>query len=222
MRYIKRRAFTGAFRRRFARPFARPKAGGLRYVIGLLALAAVALFGVSEWVLSGVTPELTEEAARGYILECATQSVEAELEADPAPFVTVQREGDGQVSLVSADHERLNRLKARVLERLSQSLKGKATVYVPVGSLTGVGLLNGRGFPVPLKLQLEGSAVVEFDTDFTGAGLNQTCHRLTMTVRARAYSTSRRFETSVEVETATVLAETMVVGEVPKLIAGQS
>ena len=38
-----------------------------------------------------------------------------------------------------------------------------------------------------------------------------------MTVRARAYSPSKRFETSVETEAATVLAETMVVGEVPKL-----
>ena len=85
-----------------------------------------------------------------------------------------------------------------------------------MGSLTGVGLFNGRGFPVPVKLQLEGSAVVEFSTEFTGAGLNQTCHRLMMTVRARAYSPSKRFETSVETEAATVLAETMVVGEVPK------
>ena len=119
--------------------------------------------------------------------------------------------------MVSADQERLNSLRAGVLERLSRSLKGKATVYVPVGSLTGVGLFNGRGFPVPVKLQLEGSAVVEFSTEFTGAGLNQTCHRLMMTVRARAYSPSKRFETSVETEAATVLAETMVVGEVPKL-----
>ena len=38
-----------------------------------------------------------------------------------------------------------------------------------------------------------------------------------MTVRARAYSPSKRFETSVETETATVPAETMVVGEVPKM-----
>lgn len=182
----------------------------------MVLVAAAALGALAEWVLSGVTPELTQEAARGYVLECISQAVEAELEEDPEPFVVIQREEDGQVALVSADSQRLNRLKSRVLERLSKSLRGRATVYVPVGSLTGIGLLNGRGFPVPLKLQLEGSAVVEFFTDFTGAGLNQTCHRLTMTVQARAYSTSRRFETAVEAQTSTVLAETMVVGEVPR------
>lgn len=206
MRYIKRR-----FPRRYRR------AGGRRRWVLLIGAAAVIIGLLCERAISGVSPELIQEAARGYVLECVSKAVDAELEADPAPFVRVERESGGQVSMLSADQERLNSLRAGVLERLSRSLKGRATVYVPVGSLTGVGLFNGRGFPVPIKLQLEGSAVVEFSTEFTGAGLNQTCHRLVMTVQARACSPSRRFETSVEAEASTVLAETMVVGQVPKL-----
>ncbi len=206
MRYIRRR-----LPRRYR------SSGGKRRRLLWLGLAVILIAALCEWAISGVSPELVEEAARGYVLECISRAVDAELEESGAPFVTVERESGGKISMVSADQERLNSLRAGVLERLSRSLKGKATVYVPVGSLTGVGLFNGRGFPVPVKLQLEGSAVVEFSTEFTGAGLNQTCHRLMMTVRARAYSPSKRFETSVETEAATVLAETMVVGEVPKL-----
>lgn len=193
--------------------------GWLRAAAVLLALAALAA-ALSERALSAVSPELTQEAVRGYILDHITQAVEAELEADPGPFLLVEREASGQVSLASADPERLNRLRAGVLERLSQDLRGQVTVQVPVGSLTGVGLLNGRGFPVPLKMRLEGSATAEFSTDFISAGLNQTCHRLSFTVRAQAYSPSRRFETAVEAESVTVLAETMVVGQVPKFITG--
>ena len=206
MRYIRRR-----LPRRYR------SSGGKRRRLLWLGLAIILIAALCERAISGVSPELVEEAARGYVLECISRAVDAELEESDAPFVTVERESGGKISMVSADQERLNSLRAGVLERLSRSLKGKATVYVPVGSLTGVGLFNGRGFPVPVKLQLEGSAVVEFSTEFTGAGLNQTCHRLMMTVRARAYSPSKRFETSVETEAATVLAETMVVGEVPKL-----
>jgi len=200
--------------RRFPRRYR--KQGGKRRGLLWAALVVLVITGLCEWAISGISPELTEEAVRGYVLECISEAVEAELETDPAPFVAVERESGGQVSMVTADQEHLNRLRAGVLERLAKSLKGKATVHVPVGSLTGVGLFNGRGFPVPVKLKLEGSAVAEFSTEFTGAGLNQTCHRLVMTVRARAYSPSKRFETSIEVETATVLAETMVVGEVPE------
>ena len=206
MRYIRRR-----LPRRYR------SSGGKRRRLLWLGLAVILIAALCERAISGVSPELVEEAARGYVLECISRAVDAELEESDAPFVTVERESGGKISMVSADQERLNSLRPGVLERLSRSLKGKATVYVPVGSLTGVGLFNGRGFPVPVKLQLEGPAVVEFSTEFTGAGLNQTCHRLMMTVRARAYSPSKRFETSVETEAATVLAETMVVGEVPKL-----
>lgn len=206
MRYIR-----SIFPRRY-----RGRTGKRRWLVWI-GLAAAAVTALCEQAVSGVSPELIQEAARGYVLECVSQAVDAELEAGEAPFVTVERDSAGRVSLVSADQERLNGLRAGVLERLSRSLKGRATVYVPVGSLTGVGLLNGRGVPVPIKMQIEGSAVVEFSTEFTGAGLNQTCHRLVMTVRARAYSPSRRFETSVETEASTVLAETMVVGEVPEL-----
>lgn len=213
MRYIKRRLSLWLARRRGG-GYRRPS--GRRRALLFLGLLVAALTGLCEWAISGVPPELTEEAARGYILDSIARAVEAELEADPADFVTVERESGGQVAMVSADQERLNRLRAGVLDRLSRDLKGKATAYVPVGSLTGVGLLNGRGFPVPVKLQLEGSAVVEFSTEFTGAGLNQTCHRLLMTVKARAYSPSKRFQAAVETESTTILSETMVVGEVPK------
>lgn len=205
-------------RRLWPRPVKWSRTRGLLVILAALILGMTVL---SELALSAVTPELTQEAARGYMLDCVAQAVEAELEADPAPFVTVEREAAGEVSLLSADPERLNRLRAGVLDRLSHSLKGQVTVYVPVGSLTGVGLLNGRGFPVPVRLRLEGSAEAEFSTDLLSAGVNQTCHRLTLTVRARAYSQSRRFETSAETESVTVLAETMVVGEVPEIITGR-
>ncbi|RKJ38976.1 hypothetical protein D7X94_14205 [Acutalibacter sp. 1XD8-33] len=214
MLYIKRR-----FPQRPFRSYRKGR-GWLRW-LGVLAGISLAVGILSEWALSAVSNELTQEAARGYVLDCMAQAVEAELDKEGEPFVTVERGPQGQVSMVRADPERLNRLKAGVLERLSASLRGRATVYVPVGSLTGVGLFNGRGFPVPIKLQLEGSALVEFSTDFTSAGVNQTCHRLVMTVRARAYSQSKRFEAWVEEETATVLAETLVVGEVPQFVAGR-
>ncbi len=207
-------------RRRFFRPY-RPGRGKRRTAaaVSLLAVLLLALF--AELSLGGISPELTQEAARGYVLDCITQAVEQQLAEEPEPFVTIDRDQSGQVVMVQADPERLNRLKAGVLERLAKSLRGRATVYIPAGSLTGVGLLNGRGFPVPISLGLEGSAVAELSTDFISAGVNQTCHRLVLTVHAQAYSQSKRFETAVAVDSSTVLAETLVVGEVPKLMTGR-
>lgn len=211
MRYIQKRLFPARYR-----PTAGKKRKGRRIA---LAAAAVLLFWgtVSEAGLSAVSQELTEEAARSYLLSAINQAVNEELQEGEGSFVAVCKSGSGEVSAVSADAAKLNSLKTGVLSRLSKSLNGKVTAYVPIGSLTNVGILNGRGPKVPIKLNLESSADISFQTEFDSAGVNQSCHRITMTVKARTYSQSRRFETRVEAQTATVLAETVIIGDVPNV-----
>lgn len=194
-------------------------------LVRVLAVLLAALAGCTAWselALSAVSEELIQEAARGYVLDSITQAVDAELAESTGPFVETQRNENGQVELINADWEQLNRVRTGVLDRLAKSLRGKAVIHIPIGSLTGVGLLSGRGFPVPIALQMEGAAVAEFSTDLISAGVNQTCHRLVLTVKANACSLSKRFAASVETESATVLAETVVVGEVPKLMTGRT
>lgn len=184
----------------------------------LLVVAAllVGSASFSEWGLGSVSEELTQEAARGYVLSCVNEAVAAALE-EQRSFVTVERDESGAPLAVHTDTAALNSLRVQVLEQLEKSLNGSVTVQVPVGSLTGVALLNGRGFPVPLSLRMEGSADLSFHTEFVSAGINQSCHRVTMTVTVQGFSQSKRFETSTQVETSTVLAETVLVGEVPEM-----
>lgn len=201
-------------RLRLSRRGGRRRGGGK----ALLAFAAALLAGglsFSEWGLGSISEELTQEAARAYVLAQVNQAVEEAL-AQPRPFVTIERDGEGEPVAVQADTAALNELRLQVLGTLEESLNGSVTVEVPVGSLTGVALFNGRGFPVPLTLGMEGSADLSFQTEFVSAGINQSCHRVTMVVKAQGFSQSRRFETQVEVETSTVLAETVLVGAVPE------
>ncbi len=101
---------------------------------------------------------------------------------------------------------------------MEEPLNGSVTVEVPVGSLTGIALLNGRGFPVPLSGELEASADLSFQTEFVSAGINQSCHRVTMTVTGpRSIPSPSVLQTQAQVETSTVLAETVLVGEVPEV-----
>ena len=173
-----------------------------------LALLLCALWTLCwERGLAALSPELIEEAARGYVLECLTQAVEEEMAGEESPYIQVERDSKGQITAASANPHAL----------LSQSLNGRREIKVPLGSLTGIRILNGRGFCVPVRMAFEGSANLRFDTEFTTAGVNQSLHRITMTVTAYAYSQSRRFEAKVEESTSTVLAETLVVGPVPSL-----
>lgn len=149
------------------------------------------------------------------MLSCIHEAMNQELKEREDSFVDVSKGEDGKALWVSANTGELNALKNGLQARLEKLLNGKAKVGLPIGSLTEVAIFNGRGFQVPIKLQFEGAADISFHTEFVSAGINQSCHRITMTIMVRAYSQSRRFEALVETETTTVLAETVVVGDVP-------
>lgn len=210
MKYIRK----ARFRPRYRRP---GKIHPLRRLL-VLALCLMVLWAAAcEAGLRFITPQLTQAVVEDYLRAVVNRAVSEELEENGAVFANVESNGSGQVTSITADGETLNRLKTGLLERLEKSFKGKAKAYVPIGSLTGLGIFNGRGPKAPLKLNLQGSADVLFETEFVSAGVNQSCHRITMKVHVHAYSQSRRFETAAEIETATVLAETVVVGAVPNM-----
>ncbi len=188
--------------------------------LALTAAVALLLWGTAaEAGLSSVSVELTEEVARCYLLSAMSSATDSaireELEQQDGGFVLVSRSAGGEVSAISADAAALNRLKTGVLSRLNKALQGKTTLWVPLGSLTDIGVFNGRGPSVPVRIKLDGSANVSFQSELDSAGVNQSRHRVVMTVEAEVFSQSKRFPVRVKEQTSAVLAETVVVGEVP-------
>ncbi|MGI6255633.1 MAG: sporulation protein YunB [Acutalibacter sp.] len=184
---------------------------------GLLALVlSLALGGTafSEWGLGAVSQDLVQEAMRAHALSCVNEAVGANL-AEGSSYVVVERNEAGEPEAVHTDAAALNTLRTQMLTQLEESLNGTVTVEVPIGSLTGIALLNGKGFSVPLTLYVESSADLSFQTEFVSAGINQSCHRVTMTIWTQGISQSKRFQAESETETSTVLAETVLVGDVP-------
>lgn len=149
-----------------------------------------------------------------YVLSCMNKAIAEELPDDELLFVTEQ---NGRVSLLQVNQPALTKVKTKISAAVERSVNRTATVRVPIGSLCGLRVLNGRGPGVPLKLRLEGGADVTFTSELCSAGVNQSCHRVLMQVQVTAYSQSRHFSAQVQETTETVLAETVIVGEVPKI-----
>lgn len=188
----------------------------LHRLCGLMVVLLLLWVILCEVLLQAVTPQLIEEAAHSFVLSCMNEAIAEELtDEKELLFVT---EHDGCTSLLQVDSSALTEVKTRVSAAVERAVNRTATVRVPIGSLCGLRVLNGRGPSVPLKLRLEGSADVTFTTELTSAGVNQSCHRVLMRVQVTAYSQSKHFSVQVTDETQTVLAETVVVGDVPSVM----
>lgn len=132
-------------------------------------------------------------------------------------LVTVTLGSDGSVTLLQANAAGMNSLAARaslIAQEKLENLQGQS-VSVPLGSALGVALLAGTGPAVRVSILPVGAVVTEFETEFTSAGINQTRHRVLLTMTAQVQLVLPTGAASVEAVTQVAVAESIIVGEVP-------
>lgn len=196
----------------------RTKRHPFRGKIIIVSLFLMVLLVLSEIGISSASEELTQTAAEKYIITSVNNSVEKMLEKyNETDFVGIKQDDLGNVLSVEADTNSINRFKTDVSEEITKALNGRKSVGVPFGSFTSIALLNGRGFDIPLKLNYVGTADIEVKSEFVSAGINQTCHRITLIVHSNVYSESNQFSIKMQKDTDFVVSETIIVGSVPDI-----
>lgn len=192
------------------------KVGALLLFTGgllLLFFAAAALF------LRNISTDIAVSDASD-VLTMKINSTIAEVMEDggyaPDYFVTMEKNDRGEVTAVSANMAHINALSAEILARVSGSAENDIlTVEIPCGNLSGLSLLMGRGPKVPVKLIMLTSSGVEFNNSIVTAGINQTKHQISLDVIIDADVLVPWGKRSTQVRTQVLIADTIVVGQVP-------
>ena len=86
---------------------------------------------------------------------------------------------------------------------------------VPLGNLTGVSLLMGRGPGVPVEIIMMTSSRVEFRNNVVTAGINQTKHQIDLEVIVDIDILIPWGTESAQVVTEVMISDVVVVGKVP-------
>lgn len=132
-------------------------------------------------------------------------------------YVRFEKNEAGEIAAVSADMGAVNALSAAILENVVGTAGNRTlTVKIPAGSLSGVSLLMGRGPEVPVEILMLTSSRVGFDNSIVSAGINQTKHRLLLTVCVDIDVVVPWGTRSTQVQSQVLIADTIVVGQVPE------
>jgi sporulation protein YunB len=123
----------------------------------------------------------------------------------------------GNVLSVETNMVQINRLKARITELINEDIAiiGQSTVEIPLGTVSGINMLYGRGPAIPVRLTPRGAADVNLVSKFTPAGINQTLHQITLSVAVDISAIIPGYTTFSTVETEFIVAQTVIVGRVP-------
>jgi hypothetical protein len=86
---------------------------------------------------------------------------------------------------------------------------------VPLGSLILPEFLSGKGPDIPVKILAIRNSEASFNSNFTQAGINQTLHQIIMELSVDVTVLVLGETNSFTVISHVVVAETIIVGQVP-------
>ena len=140
----------------------------------------------------------------------------------PFDLMNVRMDANGQVALLSANTMRMNQLANKAGEAAQHMLKTMSSeqVSVPLGAALGLTIFAGSGPDIPVSIVPVGSITTNFVTEFEACGINQTRHKVYLTITAKIRIVIPNGAKTTEVTVNMLAAESIIVGAVPEGFVG--
>ena len=190
-----------------------------RIKIGICA--ALILFVVINIRVRPLLEEMTAVQA-AYITNLAVNQAAEEVlsreDINYDDFISLNLLEDGTVSSMTSDIREMNKFKTELSKEIQQQLGEhcEREVSIPLGTLTGVDLLSGRGPRIKMKIELYGSVNANLKSSFEDAGINQTRHRIICDVNVGVSAIIPICSSYTEVDSSFTVSETVLLGDVPE------
>ncbi len=190
-------------------------------VLLLLILVFLLLTGSGLYFLKIIRP-LMIELAKNQAAVMAEQAIHRAVnrlfpDADFSQLVTINYLEDGTVSAITSNMSRVNQLKAEASLAINEEIASirETSLLIPLGTLTGYDLLAGAGPRIPISLMPYGRVIVEFESDMTESGINQTLLAVNLCATATIGIILPGGNVTREISSRLPIAQTVIIGHIP-------
>ena len=129
----------------------------------------------------------------------------------------ITRDDTGNVIYISTNSLQINLLARQLVKSAQEKLEnlGAKGINIPLGTFTGMPIFVGRGPNINIKLLPIGSISCKFNSEFINAGINQTNHKIYLTVTSKVSVILPTANQTVQTTTQIMIAESIIVGKIP-------
>ena len=137
-------------------------------------------------------------------------------------LMTIERDRYGHISSMRANVALANILAMRARMHAQENIDSMASqgVRVPLGTVSGIPLLMGRGPYITIRMMSIGAVTSYFESHFESAGINQTMHRLMIIVQADVSIILPAGDRRITGENEILITESLIVGAIPDVYMG--
>ena len=132
-------------------------------------------------------------------------------------LVEYKFDADGKIVAVNANVSIMNKLNNGISEELYKKLTSLEHIFIklPLGSFLSSNFFSGVGPEIPGEIVLLNRVNTEYHTDFTSTGINQSRHRILISVTCDVGILSQLSNQKHTVTVEVPIAETIIIGNVP-------
>ena len=184
--------------------------------VGIAAACMAALSMRVYPVLSVVAADQINNQVNGILTDTVAQVLQ-EMDVGYEEIVRLQRDESGQITSASSDIVTVNAVRSAIVSRMVERIEDLdlSQVELPVGNLLGLDLLSGLGPSLRIQALWVGTVTAEVEQQFLEAGINQTLHRVMLSVQVPVEILLPGGTVKTTVDAQVCLAESIIVGSVP-------
>lgn len=187
----------------------------------VLLLLVMAICGIMiERNLSQTMLDMAYARAYSIAVETVNRAVKKVIEEGVGyeELVISQLDAQGRVTMLRANTMRMNEIATKTALMAEEELNSieNQTVNIPLGAALGVRFLAGFGPRISVQILPIGAVSTSFETQFESAGINQTRHKIFLTLRTTVSLIIPSGSQRVEVNSSIPIAESIIIGQVPE------
>ncbi len=186
----------------------------------LLILALVVLLAFRSKYRTAIR-ELAQTQVKNSTSDLINDAIDKQIELGNIQYdriVYFEKDLNGRITALKTNMSEVNRLKTDILNIINDDILALDTsdLGIPIGNLFLPEILSGKGPCIPVNILSIRNSDASFVSSFTEAGINQTLQRLNMEVCVDVSVLVLGETASFTVTSQVVVAETIIVGQVPE------
>ncbi|HEY8443819.1 MAG TPA: sporulation protein YunB [Clostridia bacterium] len=134
-------------------------------------------------------------------------------------LVNIIRDDKGNIKMILANSPKINQVTQNIAQKTYEYIErlGENGIKIKLGTLTGIPIFTEKGPQATFEVLPIGSVKCELKSSFTSAGINQTQHKIYVSIYADvAVVIPGLKDKKIAASTVALLAESVIIGEVPE------
>lgn len=132
-------------------------------------------------------------------------------------LIDIMTDSEGNITMFQVRSIQINKLSKDISKTAQQNLELASAegVGIPLGTLSGISVLVGLGPEINFYVSPIGSIQSSFSSEFTSAGINQTNHRIYLTLDTTVSLVLPTSTRTVSTKSHILICESIIIGKVP-------